>query len=72
MAKALFGGVTTAHDARTDAELVALRRRVGELEHEVERLRAAASARAQGLPVDERMLVLEVPAGVDAGEPVYS
>jgi hypothetical protein len=70
MAKALLGHVGHDLDLRMVSELRRMRDRVRELEGEVARLRAANTALASGLLVDDDMLTLSVPDRV--GEPALA
>ncbi len=60
MAKALFGHVGIAPDARTTAELRRLRQRVRDLEAEIMRLRAANEALAASAKVADELISLAV------------
>ena len=64
MAKALFGHVGMGPDPRLLAEINRLRRRVLDLEGEVNRLRTANSALASAVQEHEDVLALTVPDGV--------
>ncbi len=61
MAKALFGHVGPAADARLVAELQRVRRRVAELEDEVARLRKANAVLAKAIEAHEDVLSITVP-----------
>lgn len=66
MAKALYGFVGAASDARLAAELASLRQRISDLEGEVTRLRAMNSALAASVEMHDDMLTLAVPETAEA------
>jgi hypothetical protein len=72
MAKALLGHLSNDLDLRMVAELRRMRDRVRELEHEVAQLRAANTALAGGLLVDDDMLTLEALDRVSDREPALT
>lgn len=72
MAKALFGHIGQATEAKLGAEVRRLRDRVHQLEDEVAALRAANTELADAVRVHDGMLAISVPDSVAEAAPALT